>query len=84
MYRLLIKRAAERDLRRLPRPLFNRLNRQILALREEPRPAGAKKLKGRLEGWRVRVGQYRILYQIDDETQTITIARVRHRRDAYR
>ena len=84
MYRLLIKRAAERDLRRLPRPLFNRLNRQILALSEDPRPPGAKKLKGRLEGWRVRVGQYRILYQIDDETQTITIARVRHRRDVYR
>ena len=84
MYHLQIKRAAERDLRRLPRSAFARLNRQILALREEPRPSGAKKLKGRLEGWRVRVGQYRILYQIDDEAQTVTIARVRHRRDVYR
>ena len=84
MYPLQIKRAAEWDLRRLPRPLFNRLNRQILALSEDPRPLGAKKLKGRLEGWWVRVGHYRILYQIDDEAATITIARVRHRRDVYR
>ena len=84
MYLLQIKRAAERDLRQLPRPVFTRLNHQILALREDPRPAGAKKLKDRLEGWRVRVGQYRILYQIDDEAQTITIARVQHRRDVYR
>jgi mRNA interferase RelE/StbE len=84
VYRLEIRQSAERDLRRLPQPLFVRLNRQILALREDPRPSGAKKLKGRLEGWRVRVGQYRILYQIDDQNQTVTIARVRHRRDVYR
>jgi mRNA interferase RelE/StbE len=84
VYRLEIRQSAERDLRRLPQPLFLRLNRQILALGEDPRPPGAKKLKGRLEGWRVRVGQYRILYQIDDQTRTVTIARVRHRRDVYR
>jgi mRNA interferase RelE/StbE len=84
VYRLEIRQSAERDLLRLPQPLFVRLNRQILALREDPRPSGAKKLKGRLEGWRVRVGQYRILYQIDDQNQTVTIARVRHRRDVYR
>lgn len=84
MYRLEIRRAAERDLRRLSPAVFARLNRQILELREDPRPSGAKKLKGRLEGWRVRVGQYRILYEIDDEIQTVTIARVRHRRDVYR
>ena len=84
MYRLQIKRAAERDLRRLPRTVFARINRQILALSEDPRPSGAKKLKGRLEGWRIRAGQYRILYQIDEEAQTVTVARVRHRRDVYR
>lgn len=84
MYRLQIKRTAERDLRRLPRSAFERLNDQILALREDPRPPGVKKLKGKLEGWRVRVGQYRILYQIDDEKRVVMIARVRHRRDVYR
>jgi len=83
MYRLIIKRSAERDLRRLPRPLFQRINQHVLELSEEPRPAGVNKLKGALEGWRLRVRDYRILYQIDDDAQTVTIIRVRHRRDVY-
>ncbi len=83
MYSLRIKRSAERDLKRLPQSLFLRLNDQILALREEPRPVGTRKLKGKLEGWRVRVGDYRIVYQIDDSAQVVTIIRVRHRRDVY-
>ncbi|MAU02054.1 MAG: plasmid stabilization protein [Anaerolineaceae bacterium] len=83
MYSLKIKRSAERDLKRLPRPLFLRLNQQILALRENPRPVGTRKLKGKLEGWRVRVGDYRIVYQINDPAQVVTIVRVRHRRDVY-
>ncbi len=83
MYRLLIKRPAERDLRRLPRSLFLRINRHILALRIEPRPPRAHKLKGALEGWRIRVGDYRIVYLIDDSDQTVTVVRVRHRRDVY-
>jgi mRNA interferase RelE/StbE len=84
MYALLIKRSAERDLRRLPRVLFERVNERILSLRDDPRPHGVRKLSGALEGWRVRVGDYRILYQIDDEAQTVTIVRVRHRREVYR
>ena len=84
MYALLIKCSAERDLRRLPRVLFERVNERILSLRDDPRPHGVRKLSGALEGWRVRVGDYRILYQIDDEAQTVTIVRVRHRREVYR
>ncbi|MEZ4590151.1 MAG: type II toxin-antitoxin system RelE/ParE family toxin [Chloroflexota bacterium] len=83
MYALKIKNLAEPDLKRLPKPLFFRLNQQILALREEPRPQGVRKLQGKLEGWRVRVGDYRIAYQIDDAEQIVTIVRVRHRRDFY-
>ena len=84
MYRLLITASAEKDLRKLPDSLFRRLNSQILALQDEPRPAGVVKLSGSLIGWRVRVGDYRIVYQIDDESRSITIVRVRHRRDVYR
>ena len=84
MYRLLIKRSAEQDLRRLSRVVFQRVNTKILTLRDEPRPPGVRKLAGPLEGWRIRVGDYRILYQINDSEQTVTIVRVRHRRDAYR
>ena len=84
MYALLIKRSAERDLRRLPRTLLERISERILALREDPRPHGVRKLVGALEGWRIRVGDYRILYQIDDDAQTVTIVRVKHRRQVYR
>ena len=83
MYALKIKKSAERDLKRLPKTLFLRLNEQILTLRQEPRPTGVRKLQGKLEGWRVRVGEYRIVYQIDDAAQVVTIVRVRHRRDVY-
>jgi len=84
MYRLRLKRTAEADLDRLPGPIFERINERILALREEPRPAGVRKLQGDLEGWRIRVGDYRVVYQIDDSAQTVTVIRVRHRRDVYR
>jgi mRNA interferase RelE/StbE len=65
-------------------PIFERINERILALREEPRPSGVRKLQGRNEGWRIRVGGYRIIYLIDDVEQSLTIVRVRHRRDVYR
>jgi mRNA interferase RelE/StbE len=83
MYKIQIKRSAERDLRQLPASVFRRINRQIVALGSEPRPPGVRKLQGQMEGWRVRVGDYRILYQIDDAAQTVTIVRVKHRRDVY-
>ncbi len=84
MYRLRLKRTAEADLDRLPGPIFKRIDERILALREEPRPVGVRKLQGGLEGWRIRVGDYRVVYQIDDSLQTVTVIRVRHRRDIYR
>ena len=84
MYTLLIKPSAERDLRRLPEAIFRRVNEGLLTLRNNPRPGGTVKLSGNLEGWRLRVGDYRILYQIDDDAKTVTIVRVRHRRDVYR
>jgi mRNA interferase RelE/StbE len=83
MYRLIIKSSAERDLRRLPHSLFLRINQHILALSDEPRPSGARKLKGSQEGWRLRVGDYRVVYQINDKIKAVTIVRVRHRRDVY-
>lgn len=82
-YRLQIRRSAKRDLQRLPRSFFARINPRILALCDDPRPPGVRKLKGEQDGWRIRVGDYRVLYQIDDTNRMITIVRVRHRRDVY-
>ena len=84
MYALFIRRSAERDLRKLSQVILWRVNEKILALRHNPRPPGVRKLVGALEGWRIRMGDYRILYQIDDDAQTVTIVRVKHRREVYR
>ncbi len=82
-YRVEVQRSAERDLNRLSAELFERVTTEISALAEDPHPPGAQKLVG-LEGYRIRVGDYRILYELDDTTRVVFVTRVRHRRDVYR
>ena len=84
-YRILIDPRAARQLGALPKAVVERLDTAILALASNPRPPGTKRLRGKLhEGWRVRVGQYRILYKIDDGAQEVTIFDIGHRREVYR
>ncbi len=83
-YRLLLRPAAQRDLGRLPSAILGRVERAIERLKENPHPPGCKKLSGFENEWRVRVGDYRILYLIDYAQQEIRVARVAHRREAYR
>lgn len=85
-YELLRSPQALRQLRRLQRthpPIVPQVVAAIKALSDNPRPAGATKLVNRPE-WRIRVGNYRVLYQIDDQHKTLTIASISHRRDVYR
>ena len=84
MYETLLERRAEKDLRRLAAEVFQRVIAAIEALAHDPRPEGCKKLKGAGDDWRIRVGDYRVLYDIDDGNQVIRIMRIRHRREAYR
>jgi mRNA interferase RelE/StbE len=78
-----IARDARKEFARLPASLQARVARAILALEEEPFPRGNKKLKNR-DGWRIRVGDYRILYFADAAARQITIGVIAHRRDVYR
>jgi len=82
-YKLLILPRAQKELADLPPEQLSIAERKIDALREEPRPAGCKKLAER-QGWRVRFGNYRILYKIDDAEKVVTIVNVGHRREIYR
>ena len=82
-YRVEVQRSAARDLSRLSAELFERVTTKISALADDPRPPGAQKLIG-LEGFRIRVGDYRILYEIDNPRGVVVVTRVRHRRDVYR
>lgn len=82
-YTIHLEQRAERDLRRLPQDVVRRLDTVFQQLAENPRPDGIVKLSGKMSsGWRVRVGDYRILYRI--EGSRIEVYRIKHRRDAYR
>lgn len=68
----------------MPAIAFRRIIAAIQLLADDPRPAGCKKLVGSQRDWRIRVGEYRVLFEIDDTEQIVRVMRVRHRRDAYR
>ncbi len=82
-YDIVITRAAVRDLDRLDRAVLTRVAREIDALSTEPRPTGCRKLVNRVSLWRVRVGDWRVLYEIDDTARTVNVVAVRHRSKAY-
>ncbi len=84
MYKITIGSSAEKDLDKLPKGALRKIEPAIDALANEPRPNGCKKLKGTYEDlWRIRVGDYRIVYSVADKVEIIDIRRVRHRRDVY-
>jgi mRNA interferase RelE/StbE len=82
-YTVSILRRAQKELVDLPKETYIKVRDAVVELAQEPRPSGCRKLKGR-EGWRIRVGNYRIIYEIDDVEQTILVVHVGHRRDVYR
>ncbi len=84
MYELLLESRAQRDLRRLPPDTFKRVIRAIEVLAANPRPAGCRKIAGSENDWRIQVGDYRVIYQIDDTARVVRVMYVRHRREAYR
>ena len=81
-YEVLILRRAQKHLADLPSREYDRLKTAILALSDNPRPHGSLKLTGR-SGWRLRSGDYRVLYEINDLSRTVTILDVGNRRDVY-
>jgi len=82
-YSLEIKPSAAKELDALDNVLFARIDRKILALADNPRPPGCRKLTGYKDQWRIRVGDWRVLYIIDDEASRVTVMRVAHRREVY-
>ncbi len=76
-------RDLEKEIRRLPRQYIRRILEEIENLASNPYPPSSKKIQGH-DLWRVRVGVYRILYQIDEENQVINTYRIGHRRGVYR
>ena len=83
-YTVSFRRSAEKDLRRLDATVQRRALRAIDGLAREPRPPGCRKLVGSEDAFRIRIGDYRVIYTVGDAVCIVTIESVRHRREAYR
>ena len=82
-YNVLIKRSAAKELEGLPPTIRRQVAANVAGLAVTPRPQGVEKLSGQ-EKYRIRQGDYRVLYSIDDTAETVTVVKIGHRRDAYR
>jgi len=83
-YKITFARSARRELEGLPRSLAARILEKIHSLAENPRPHDCGKLQGHDQLWRIRVGEYRVVYRIDDRNRAVDVTVIRHRSEAYR
>jgi mRNA interferase RelE/StbE len=82
-YAVSINRRAQKNLAAVPADVYERIKKALVALGDEPRPLGSKKLKGR-DGFRIRIGNCRAVYEIDDAKKTVTVLDVGDRKEIYR
>jgi len=82
-YQLLIKPSARKELEQLSDSILRRIDEAIVKLSNHPRPVGSKKLVG-APLYRIRIGTYRVVYEIDDNRKAVTVVTVGHRGDVYR
>ena len=82
-YFIQIKKSAEKDFNKIPEKMKSRISEAILELENDPQPSGSKKLKNR-EDYRIRIGNYRILYLIDENKKQIMINIIGHRKEVYK
>jgi mRNA interferase RelE/StbE len=82
-YSVEVKPPARKELEALSDELLARVVRKLEALGAAPRPAGCRKLKGYEDQWRIRVGDWRVVYIIDDAAKLVSVTRIAHRREVY-
>ena len=83
-YQILLAKSASREIERLPAKIKERIIEALESLQSNPRPKGCKKLVGSARLWRIRSGDYRIIYEINDDKRIVDVNAIRHRSDAYR
>ncbi len=83
-YKILLKKSAEKELRHFPRHFIHKVLDKIKALSDNPRPVGSEMLAGENAYFRVRQGDYRIVYEIDDTNHEVTVIKIGHRSEVYR
>jgi mRNA interferase RelE/StbE len=82
-YRVSLTTSAEKELLGLPKNVISRIIPRLEDLEDAPRPPGCKKLAGGQKEWRIRVGDYRVVYEIEDVARTVDVTRIAHRREVY-
>ena len=83
-YTVVFARPARKELQALDRTVAGRILKRIEALTHNPRPSGCRKLEGADNLWRIRIGDWRVVYSVDDARSLIEVSVIRHRREAYR
>ncbi len=83
MYKVIVSKTASKELADLPSQVVNRIVPAIIKLGENPHPVGCKKLKGEQDTWRIRVGDYRVVYIIDEVVRIVDVRSVGHRKNVY-
>jgi mRNA interferase RelE/StbE len=83
-YKVSVARSARKSLQAIDRQVSLRIISRLESLAQDPRPPGCAKLEGASQLWRIRIGNYRVVYQIDDAARTVDVSIIRHRRDVYR
>jgi mRNA interferase RelE/StbE len=83
-YTIIVPKAVKKQLDALPDKVYERISIKIQQLTEDPRPDGVVKLKGSMDEYRIRIGDYRVRYEIDDQALIILLLQCRHRRDVYK
>jgi mRNA interferase RelE/StbE len=84
VHEVLLERRAQRDIKKLPTEVFHRIIPSIKALAEDPKPPGCRKIAESKNDWRIRIGEYRVIYEIDEHAEAVKVMRVRHRKEVYR
>lgn len=84
MYKVLISRTAEKQLKKLPGNIQRKISAVIVSLGIEPRPFGCKKLTGTASTYRLRAGDYRIIYDVYDKQIVVSVLKIGHRREIYK
>jgi mRNA interferase RelE/StbE len=82
-YSVSVRRSAQRELEAIPSPFHENIAERMLSLAAIPRPPGCKILKGS-DKWRIRIGNYRLIYEIDDSAKAVIVIKIAHRSEAYR
>jgi mRNA interferase RelE/StbE len=84
MYRIVVEQRVYKDLDKLPAKELDKIYKTISRLENDPRPVGVKKLRGHHDRYRIRQGDYRVVYTVDDASKVVRIFLVRHRKDVYK